>query len=150
MVLALLLGAALVFGIFAPVLSVIFGLETSRSSAMPAILPLIVFAAGFGFYFGGMLAAYYARERRALHGVMVAVTAFGISPVINLAGGKGPFPEVHTAPTVTLLLALLAVSVGAAFVGARRGAALYAYNLSYLRKRRAAERQSEEREERKP
>ncbi len=145
--LALLLGLLLVFGIFAPILSVVFGLEPSRASAVPTILPLIVFADGFGFYFGGMLAGYYAHQRRVLHGVLVAVTAFGISPAINLASGRSAFPAVDTTWTVVLVAALFAVSLGAAYVGARRGAALYTYNLGYLRKRRASERRSRERQQ---
>lgn len=142
----MLLGLLLVFGIFAPVLSAVFGLEPSRASAVPTILPLIVFADGFGFYFGGMLAAYYSRQRRVLHGVLVAVTAFGISPAINLASGRNAFPAVETTWTVALAAALFAVSVGAAYVGARRGAALYTYNLDYLRKRKASERRARERQ----
>lgn len=145
--LALLLGLLLVFGIFAPILSVIFGLKVARASAVPTILPLIVFADGFGFYFGGMLAGYYARQRRVLHGVLVAVTAFGLSPAINLVSGRGAFPAVDTAWAVALLVALFAVSLGAAYIGARRGAALYSYNLVRLRKRQAAKSRSRERQQ---
>lgn len=144
---ALLLGLLLVFGIFAPILSVVFGLEPSRASAVPTILPLIVFADGFGFYFGGMLAGYYARQQRMLHGVLVAVTAFGLSPAINLASGRNAFPAVDTTWTVMLVVALFAVSIGAAYVGARRGAALYFYNLEHLRRRQAAERRTRERQQ---
>lgn len=144
---ALLLGLLLVFGIFAPLLSAIFGLKVARASAVPTIMPLIVFADGFGFYFGGMLAGYYARQCRVLHGVLVAVTAFVLSPAINLVSGRGAFPAVDTTWTVVLLVALFAVSVGAAYIGARRGAALYSFNLGHLRKREAAERRSRERQQ---
>lgn len=143
---ALLLGLLLVFGIFAPILSAFFGLEPSRASAVPAILPLIVFADGFGFYFGGMLAGYYARQRRALHGVLVAVAAFGLSPAINLVSGRDAFPAVDATWTVVLVAALFLVSVAAAYIGARRGADLYSHNLGYLQKRQAAERRARERQ----
>lgn len=143
----MLLGLLLVFGIFAPILSAVFGLDPSRARAVPTILPLIVFADGFGFYFGGMLAGYYARQRRMLHGVLVAVTAFGLSPAINLVSGRGAFPAVDTAWTAALVVALFTISIGAAYIGARRGAALYSYNLGYLRKRQAAERRSRERQQ---
>jgi hypothetical protein len=63
-----------------------------------------------------------------LHGVLVAPVAFVISPILNLATGQGMFPGVEDAVTVLLAALFLAVSLTAAYVGARRGEALYAYN----------------------
>ncbi|MCA1688815.1 MAG: hypothetical protein LC714_09600 [Actinobacteria bacterium] len=134
--LALGIGVLVVFGILAPVLSWLFGLEPSRSAALPAILPLLVFATAFSFYFGGMAASYRAPARRRLHGTLVAVVAFAISPAINVASGKGPFPNVDTPRAVLFLLMLLAVSGAAAYVGGRRGESLYHHNQSFLRRRR--------------
>lgn len=124
-----------VFGIFAPVLSVVFGLgELTASNALP--MTLMVFAAAFSFYFGGMAAGYRATHRRALHGAMVGVMAFLISPALNLATGRGPFPRVDSPGAVLLLLLILAVAVGAGYIGGRRGAALYEFNQRHSRKPR--------------
>lgn len=133
-VLALILGLLLVFGIFAPVLTAFFGLERTGTSALPAIL--LLFANGFAFYFGGMAAGYTAKSHRRLHGVLVPILAFAISPVLNFLGGNGLFPEVSSLGLVALVAVFLIVAVGAAYVGAGRSPALYAYNQSVLRKRR--------------
>ena len=123
---ALTIGLLVVFGIFAPVFTTFFGLELVGSTALPIIL--LVFADAFSFYFGGMAASYRAPARRRLHGTLVAPVAFAISPAINLASGEGMFPGLNTRGAVLLVAAFLAVSFAAAYVGARRGAALYAYN----------------------
>ncbi len=126
MLIALTIGLLVVFGILAPVFTTFFGLELVGSTALPIIL--LVFADAFSFYFGGMAASYRAPARRRLHGTLVAPVAFAISPAINLASGEGMFPGLNTRGAVLLVAAFLAVSFAAAYVGARRGAALYAYN----------------------
>jgi hypothetical protein len=123
---ALAIGLLVVFGILAPVFTRLFGLELAGSMALPIIL--MVFADAFSFYFGGMAASYRAPTRRRLHGTLVAPVAFAISPAINLATGEGVFPGLDTSATVVLAAVFLAVSCAAAYVGARRGEALYAYN----------------------
>jgi hypothetical protein len=123
---ALAIGLLVVFGVFAPVFTAIFGMEIAASTAVPTAM--LVFAAAFSFYFGGMAASYRAPARRRLHGVLVAPVAFVISPILNLATGQGMFPGVEDAVTVLLAALFLAVSLTAAYVGARRGEALYAYN----------------------
>ena len=123
---ALTLGILVVFGILAPVFTRLFGLELAGSTAVP--ITLMAFADAFSFYFGGMAASYRAPAQRRLHGTLVAPVAFAISPAINLASGKGMFPELDTGGAVLLAAVFLAVSFGAAYVGARRGEALYVYN----------------------
>jgi hypothetical protein len=123
---ALTIGLLVVFGILAPVFTTFLGLELVGSTALPIIL--LVFADAFSFYFGGMAASYRAPARRRLHGTLVAPVAFAISPAINLASGEGMFPSLNTRGAVLLAAVFLAVSFAAAYVGARRGAALYAYN----------------------
>ena len=123
---ALTIGLLVVFGILAPVFTTLFGLELAGPTALPIII--LVFADAFSFYFGGMAASYRAPARRRLHGTLVAPVAFAISPAINLASGEGLFPGLNTRGAVLLAAVFLAVSFAAAYVGARRGAALYAYN----------------------
>ena len=123
---ALAIGLLVVFGIFAPVFTAFFGLRIATSTAVPTAM--LVFAAAFSFYFGGMAASYRAPVRRRLHGVLVAPAAFVISPLVNVATGHGLFPGVEDAVMVILIAVFLAVSVAAAYVGARRGEALFAYN----------------------
>ena len=132
--LALLIGLLVVVGILAPVLTSFFGLELVGSTALPP--SLLVLAAAFSFYFCGMAASYRAPARRRLHGTLVAVVAFAISPTINLATGKGLFPGLDTSRAVLLAAVFLAVSVAASYVGARRGEALYAHNQRLLRRGR--------------
>ena len=132
--LALLLGLLAVFGILAPRLTRFLGLELVGSTALPT--SLLVFAAAFSFYFGGMAASYRAPARRRLHGTLVAVVAFAISPTINLVTGKGLFPGLDTSRAVLLAAVFLAVSVAASYVGARRGEALYAHNQRLIRRGR--------------
>ena len=123
---ALTVGLLVVFGILAPVFTRFFGLEVAGSTALP--ITLMVFADAFAFYFGGMAASYRAPSRRRLHGTLVAPVAFAISPAINLATGERMFPGLDTERAVLLAAVFLTVSFGAAYVGARRGEAFYAYN----------------------
>ena len=130
---ALAIGLLVVFGIFAPVFTAFFGMEIAASIAVPTAM--LVFAAAFSFYFGGMAASYWAPSRRLLHGAAVAPAAFVVSPAINLVTGHGMFPDVASAVTVALIALTLAVSTAAAYVGARRGEALYASNRRAARHR---------------
>jgi hypothetical protein len=63
--------------------------------------------------------------------------AFIISPAVNLATGEGMFPGLDTAARFLMAAGFLVVACAAAYVGARRGEALYAYN---QRMRRGAPR----------
>jgi predicted ABC-type exoprotein transport system permease subunit len=130
--LALTVGLLVVFGILAPLFTRFFGLEIVGSTAVPTAL--LVFAAAFSFYFGGMAASYRAPTRRRLHGTLVALVAFAISPAINLLTGNGVFPGMENAGTAALVALVLLVSVAASYVGARRGESLYAYNQSVSRR----------------
>jgi len=131
---ALVIGLLVVFGILAPVFTWIFGLEFAGPTALP--ITLMVFAAAFSFYFGGMAASYRAPARRRLHGTLVAPVAFVISPAINVATGHGMFPALDTAGAVSLAAVFLVASVAASHVGSRRGETLYAYNQKIARRRR--------------
>jgi hypothetical protein len=130
---ALAIGLLVVFGILEPVFTRFFGMEIATSTSVPTVL--LVFAAAFSFYFGGMAASYRAPARRRLHGVLVAPAAFVISPVINVLTGQGMFPGMDDAGAVLLAAAFLAVSVAAAYVGSRRGESLYAYNRRVSKRR---------------
>ncbi|MFL6058848.1 MAG: hypothetical protein ACJ732_08070 [Rubrobacteraceae bacterium] len=123
---ALVIGLLVVFGIFAPVFTAFFGMEMAASTAVPTAM--LVFAAAFSFYFGGMAASYTAPDRRRLHGILVAPVAFVISPIINVATGQAMFPGVDDPETVLLAAFFLGVSLAAAYIGARRGDTLFAYN----------------------
>ena len=123
---ALTIGLLVVFGILAPVFTRFFGLELVGSTALP--IALMVFADGFSFYSRGMAPRSRAPARPRLHGTLVAPVAFAISPAISRASGEGMFPGLNTRGAVLLVAVFLAVSFAAAYVGARRGAALYAYN----------------------
>lgn len=124
--LALALGLLVVQGIIAPVFTRFFGLERSGPTALPLVL--LVFAAAFSFYFGGMAASYKAPSRHRLHGVLVVPAAFVLSLGLNLALGRGFFPGAVDAGTILLVLAFLLASAAASYVGAKRGATLYAQN----------------------
>lgn len=126
MLLALALGLLVVQGIIAPVFTRFFGLERTGPAALPLVL--LVFAAAFSFYFGGMAASYKAPSRHLLHGILVVPAAFVLSLGINLALGRGFLPGAVDAGTILLVLVFLAVSAVASYVGARRGATLYAHN----------------------
>jgi hypothetical protein len=126
MLLALALGLLVVQGIIAPVFTRIFGLERTGPAALPLVL--LVFAAAFSFYFGGMAASYKAPSRHLLHGILVVPAAFVLSLGINLALGRGFLPGAVDAGTILLVLVFLAVSAAASYIGAKRGATLYAHN----------------------
>src|ERR687886_2632261 len=97
--LAVGIGALVVFGIVWPVFEALFGQDFAST---PLPVGIVVFAAAFAFYYGGMIAAYKAPSRRRLHGVMVGVTSFAISPLLNFgafavtAGGNDPFANLRT------------------------------------------------------
>jgi hypothetical protein len=132
--LALVLGLLVVQGIFAPIFTRFFGLERSGPAALPVVL--LVFAAAFSFYFGGMAASYKAPSMHRLHGVLVVPAAFILSTGLNLLTGKGFLPGVDGAGAVVLAVVFLAVSAAASYVGAHRGEALYAHNQKVARRRK--------------
>ena len=131
-IIALVIGLLLVFGILAPVFTTFFGLEFAGPTALP--ITLMVFAAAFSFYFGGMAASYRAPAQRRLHGTLVAPVAFILSPAINVATGQSMFPGLETAGTVSLAAVFLAVSIAASHVGSRRGESLYTHNQKVARR----------------
>ena len=147
--LALGIGALAIFGIAAPVFTRFFGLEVV-STALPPVI--VVFAAAFAFYFGGMAAAYKAPSRPHLHGVMVGATSFAVSPIVNLlapSAGADPFANLRTIGGLLLTVVLVVAVLAASYVGARRGEALHAHNQSVIgrqRSRKAREQLSEEEE----
>jgi hypothetical protein len=134
LLLALVLGLLVVQGIFAPVLTRFFGLERAGPAALPLIL--LVFAAAFSFYFGGMAASYKAPFLHRLHGVLVVPVAFVLSLVLNFVLGKGFLPGVDGTWAAGLVAGFLVVSGTASYVGALRGEALYAHNQKVARRRR--------------
>ena len=134
--LAIGIGALVVLGIAAPVFTRFLGPEL-----VPTALPVVVmvFAAAFAFYFGGMFASYKAPSHRRLHGVMVGVASFAVSPLLNLAAsiiagnGNDPFANLRT-PGALLFTGVLFITVlAASYVGARRGETLYAHNQTFIR-----------------
>jgi putative membrane protein (TIGR04086 family) len=148
--LALGVGALVIFGIVAPVLTRFFGPELA-STSLPAVL--VLFAAAFAFYFGGMVASYKAPSRRRLHGVLVGLASFAISPLVNLAASAGgirgsdPFANLRTPGALLFTGVLLVVVLTASYVGARRGESLFAHNQAIIRRqRKARERLSEGKE----
>ena len=138
-VLALGVGVIVVFGILAPVLTRFVGQEAA-SSALPTIL--VVFAAAFAFYWGGMIAAYKAPSRRRLHGVLVGILAFAVSPLVNLGvgsltgGGGDPVANFRTPGNLVVSVLLVLAVLVASYIGAVRGETLYAHNTTLLRNRR--------------
>jgi len=132
--LALGISLLVVLGIFAPILTTFVGWERSGPEALPLVL--LVFGAAFSFYFGGMAASYKAPLRHRLHGVLVVPAAFVLSSGLNLLLGRGLLPGVHGAGAAGLVLLFLVVSVAAAYVGAKRGAEIYAHNQKVQRRRR--------------
>lgn len=132
MLLALALGLLVVQGIIAPVFTRFFGLERTGPAALPLVL--LVFAAAFSFYFGGMAASYKAPSRHLLHGILVVPAAFVLSLGINLALGRGFLPGAVDAETILLVLVFLGVSAAASYIGARRGVTLYAHNQKFKRR----------------
>jgi hypothetical protein len=134
--LAVGIGALVVFGIVWPVFEAFFGRELA-STALP--VGLVVFAAAFAFYYGGMIAAYKAPSRRRLHGVMVGVASFALSPLLNLgataltASANDPLANVRTPGAMLLTGVLFVVILAASYVGARRGESLHTHNEKVLR-----------------
>ncbi len=154
--LALGVGALVIFGIAAPVFTRFFGPELA-STALPAVF--VLFAAAFAFYFGGMVASYKAPSRRRLHGVLVGVAAFAISPLVNLVApdptvrGGDPFANLRTLETFLFTTVLLVVVLAASYLGALRGESLFAHNQAVIRRqrtRKARERLSEGEDQSKP
>ena len=141
--LALGIGALVIFGIAAPFFTRFFGPELA-STALPAAI--VIFGAAFAFYFGGMVASYKAPSRRRLHGVLVGVVSFVVSPVVNVAasvvgaGGADPLANLRTPGTLLLTGVLFAVVLTASYVGARRGEALFVHNQRYVRTRARREK----------
>jgi putative membrane protein (TIGR04086 family) len=129
--LAVGIGALVVFGIVWPVFEVLFSRELA-STALP--VGIVVFAAAFAFYYGGMIAAYKAPSRRRLHGVMVGVTSFAISPLLNLGASalvtntNDPFANLRTPGTVLVTGVIFVVILTASYVGGRRGKSLHVHN----------------------
>ena len=144
--LALGIGALVVFGIVAPAFTSFLGSEFT-STALPTVV--MVFAAAFAFYFGGMLASYKAPSRRRLHGVMVGVGSFAISPLVNLGASaligsnNDPFANLRTPGAFVFTGVLFVVVLAASYVGARRGEALYAYNQAFIRRQERRQRSKE-------
>ncbi len=154
--LALGVGALVIFGIAAPVFTRFFGPELA-STALPAVF--VLFAAAFAFYFGGMVASYKAPSRRRLHGILVGVAAFAISPLVNLVApdptvrGGDPFANLRTPETFLFTTVLLVVVLAASYLGALRGESLFAHNQAVIRRqrtRKARERLSEGEDQSKP
>jgi hypothetical protein len=129
--LALGIGALVVFGIVWPVFEAFFGRELA-STALP--VGIVVFAAAFAFYYGGMIAAYKAPYRRRLHGVIVGVTSFAVSPLLNLGASalatntNDPFVNLRTPGALLITGVLFVVVLTASYAGARRGESLHAHN----------------------
>ena len=132
--LALAIGLLVVQGILAPVFTRFFGLERSGPEALPLVL--LLFASAFSFYFGGMAASYKAPSNHLLHGILVVPAAFALASALNLALGKGLLPGVEGTGTLLLVLVFLLISAAASYVGARRGAEIYAHNERVERLRR--------------
>lgn len=148
--LALGVGALVVFGIVWPVFEFFLG-SAIASTSLPVVI--VVCASAFSFFWGGMLASYKAPSRRRLHGVLVGATAFMISPVVNLissltnARASDPFANLRTPGALMLTAVLLAVVLVASYIGARRGEAIHAHNQAVIRRqrsRKAKERLSDE------
>ena len=134
LLLALVLGLLVVQGIFAPVLTRLFGLERAGPATLPLVL--LVFAAAFSFYFGGMAASYKAPSRHRLHGVLVVPVAFVLSLVLNLVLGKGFLPGVDGAWAVGSWPSSSSSPARPPTSGRIRGEALYAHNQKVARRRR--------------
>lgn len=148
--LALGIGALVVFGIVWPVFEFFFG-SGIASTSLPVVV--VVCASAFSYFWGGMLASYKAPSHRRLHGVLVGMTAFLISPAVNLissvtsARASDPFANLRTPGALMLTAVLLVVVFTASYIGARRGEVLHAHNQTVIRKqksRKARERLSDE------
>ena len=136
-------------GILAPVFTRFFG-QALASTAVPTVL--LVFVAAFSFYFGGMIASYRAPSRRRLHGTLVGLISFVVSPIVNLftsifGGGNDPFANLRTPTGILLSVVLFAAVLGASYLGSRRGETVYAHNAEILRQREARRRREQARAE---
>ena len=131
--LALAVGILVVQGILAPVFTRFFGLERTGPAALPLVL--LVFAAAFSFYFGGMAASYKAPFRHRLHGILVVPAAVVLSLALNLLLGRGFLPGVDGLGSIFLVAVFTIVSAATSYVGARRGAQLYAHNQKFAQRR---------------
>ncbi len=135
--LALGIGVLVMLGIVAPVFTRFFG-QALASTAVPTVV--LVFVSAFSFYFGGMFASYRAPSRRKLHGTLVGLVSFAVTPAVNaftsvFGGGSDPFANLRTSTGVLLSAVLFATVLGASYVGARRGETIYAHNAQVLRQR---------------
>ena len=147
--LALGIGVLVVLGIMAPVFTRFFG-QALATTALPVIL--LIFAAAFSFYFGGMFASYRAPSRRKLHGTLVGLVSFAVTPVVNVftsvfGGNNDPFANFRTSTGVLLSIVLFMAVVVASYVGARRGETIYAHNAEVVRKREIRRRREQARQQ---
>lgn len=147
--LALAIGLIVFPGIVGPLFSVLLSPEMAERMAFPA--GVLVF--GLAFYFGGMLASYKAPYRRRMHGVAVALISFVTAVVVNfgvffaIETQNDPIANFRTLGGVLSTATLFGVSLCAAYVGARRGESLFAYNQSFIKRRqrvKAPKSQSED------
>lgn len=141
--LALGIAVLVVFGIFWPIAMRFLDPDLAQNSFFPSLF--IVLAAGFSFYWGGMISGYRAPKRPRLHGTLVAPATFAISPLINVLSGNGLFPGLDSSRAVLFMLIVLLIAVAAAYVGARRGEALYAHNRRFIEQRRQQREQQRQR-----
>ena len=132
--LALGIAVLVVFGIFWPIAMRFLDPSLADGAFFPSLF--LVLAAAFAFYWGGMISSYRAPGRRKLHGTMVAPITFAISPVVNLLSGNGLFPGLDSPRSILFMLGVLLVAVGGAYVGARRGEALYIHNRQFIERRK--------------
>ncbi len=134
--LALAIGLIVFPGIVGPLFSVLLSPELAERMAFPA--GALVF--GLSFYFGGMLASYKAPHRRRMHGVAVALISFATAVVVNfgvfltIETQNDPISNFRTMGGILSTAALFGVSLCAAYIGARRGESLYAYNQSFIKR----------------
>ena len=139
MLLALVLGILVLFGIFAPILTAFVGDRIAEVSVFTGVV--LIFSVAFAFYFGGMAASYLAPARRVLHGIMVSVLSFAISLLVNfgalvlLETDRDPIANLRGPGEILLTTTLVFVSVVASYVGARRGIVFYTHNQKRLRQR---------------
>ena len=123
-----------VFGIMGPLFEVFMDQSPTGGAVWGAVL--LVVPVALSFYFGGMAAGYRATTRHALHGLIVVLALFVLSPALNLLAlnsEQDPLPQIRGAQTAVLFV----VAAIAATVGARRGKGLYQYNQSHLRRPRS-------------
>lgn len=144
--LALGVGLLTIFGIIWPLFMTFFDTEFVWSRVLAGVV--LVFAVAFSFYWGGMIASYKAPSRRWLHGTLVSPVAFVISPIMNFLTGQGPFPGLNSLGTVGGVIGMLAISIVAAHLGARRGESLHDHNQEHIQRnsRRKLNREREARQ----